>query len=161
VPEAAVQASERGFITYVVDGDKVRLRTVQVGLRSGTGVVEVLSGLTAGQTVVTEGSDRLADGWRSRSRPDPPALPGSHCDRDNAVRRPRPPRTRAEGWTPSRSPPHDLADISIRNHVFVWILMGALIGFGMLTYTGWWHGAVRGWSVSQNRTWTSRWSTSP
>jgi RND family efflux transporter MFP subunit len=62
VPEAAVQASERGFITYVVDGDKVRLKTIQVGLRSGTGVIEVLSGLEAGQTVVTEGSDRLADG---------------------------------------------------------------------------------------------------
>ena len=29
-----------------------------------------------------------------------------------------------------------LADISIRNHVFAWILMIALIGFGILCYTG-------------------------
>jgi hydrophobe/amphiphile efflux-1 (HAE1) family protein len=29
-----------------------------------------------------------------------------------------------------------LADISIRNHVFAWILMVALIGFGLLCYTG-------------------------
>ncbi len=30
-----------------------------------------------------------------------------------------------------------LADISIRNHVFAWILMVALIGFGWLTFRGW------------------------
>jgi len=29
-----------------------------------------------------------------------------------------------------------LADISIRNHVFAWILMFALIGFGILCFTG-------------------------
>ncbi len=62
VPEGAVQASERGFITYVVDGGKARLRAVQIGLRTGAGTVEILSGLKAGDTVVVEGSDRLADG---------------------------------------------------------------------------------------------------
>jgi hydrophobe/amphiphile efflux-1 (HAE1) family protein len=42
-----------------------------------------------------------------------------------------------------------LADISIRNHVFAWILMIALIGFGILCYTG--VGTVfRGLGVSQN-----------
>jgi hydrophobe/amphiphile efflux-1 (HAE1) family protein len=42
-----------------------------------------------------------------------------------------------------------LADISIRNHVFAWILMLALIGFGLLTYTGF--GTVfHGLGVSQN-----------
>lgn len=42
-----------------------------------------------------------------------------------------------------------LADISIRNHVFAWILMFALIGFGTLTYTG--AGSVlRGLGISQN-----------
>jgi membrane fusion protein, multidrug efflux system len=62
VPEAAVQASERGFVAYVVENEKARLTPVSVGLRTGTGVVEILSGLTPGQTVVVEGSDRLADG---------------------------------------------------------------------------------------------------
>ena len=42
-----------------------------------------------------------------------------------------------------------LADISIRNHVFAWILMIALIGFGVLCFTG--VGTVfRGLGVSQN-----------
>jgi multidrug efflux pump subunit AcrA (membrane-fusion protein) len=38
------------------------LRPIQLGLRTGTGVVEILSGLKVGESVVTEGSDRLADG---------------------------------------------------------------------------------------------------
>jgi len=62
VPEAAIQASERGFVTYVVAKDKAELRPIQIGLRTGTGVVEILSGLKVGESVVTEGSDRLADG---------------------------------------------------------------------------------------------------
>jgi multidrug efflux pump len=42
-----------------------------------------------------------------------------------------------------------LADISIRNHVFAWILMFALIGFGLLTFTGF--GTVmRGLGISRN-----------
>jgi len=62
VPESAVQASERGFVTYVVDGGTARVRPIQLGLRTGTGIVEILSGLKPGETVVTEGSDRLDDG---------------------------------------------------------------------------------------------------
>jgi multidrug efflux pump len=42
-----------------------------------------------------------------------------------------------------------LADISIRNHVFAWMLMAALIGFGLLCFTG--AGSVfKGLGVSQN-----------
>lgn len=62
VPESAIQASERGFVTYVVQENTARLRQVGLGLRTGTGVVEILSGLEAGEIVVSEGSDRLADG---------------------------------------------------------------------------------------------------
>ena len=62
VPEGAIQASEQGFVTYVVEGGTAKLRPIQQGLRTGTGVVEILSGLKPGETVVTEGSDRLADG---------------------------------------------------------------------------------------------------
>lgn len=62
VPEGAIQASEKGFVTYVVDTGTAQLRPVEIGLRTGTGVVEILSGVKAGETVVTEGSDRLADG---------------------------------------------------------------------------------------------------
>ena len=59
---------------------------------------------------------------------------------------------------PAAEPPEDpqkiatgmtLADISIRNHVFAWILMFALIGFGLLCFTGF--GTVfKGLGVSQN-----------
>jgi multidrug efflux system membrane fusion protein len=63
IPESAVQASERGFVTYVVDDKRTaRMRPVGLGLRTGTGVVEILSGLAKGEVVVSEGSDRLADG---------------------------------------------------------------------------------------------------
>lgn len=63
VPEGAVQASERGFVAYVVDsGGIARQRPVQIGLRTGGGSVEIVSGLKPGEIVVTEGSDRLADG---------------------------------------------------------------------------------------------------
>jgi multidrug efflux system membrane fusion protein len=62
VPEGVVQASERGFVAYVVEADRARQRPVQIGLRTGDGSVEILSGLKIGDVVVTEGSDRLADG---------------------------------------------------------------------------------------------------
>lgn len=51
------------------------------------------------------------------------------------------PRAIATGMT--------LADISIRNHVFAWILMFALMGFGLLVFHGW-GGVMRGLGVSQN-----------
>jgi hydrophobe/amphiphile efflux-1 (HAE1) family protein len=61
--------------------------------------------------------------------------------RPNGPQEEEDPRKIATGMT--------LADISIRNHVFAWILMFALIGFGILTFTGW--GTVmRGLGISQN-----------
>ncbi len=42
-----------------------------------------------------------------------------------------------------------LADVSIRNHVFAWVLMIALIGFGALCYTGF-GDVFRGLGISQN-----------
>ena len=62
VPEGAVQASERGFIAYAVEDGKARVRPIEIGLRTGTGVVEILSGLRPGERVVIEGSDRLGEG---------------------------------------------------------------------------------------------------
>jgi RND family efflux transporter MFP subunit len=62
VPESAVQASERGFVVYVVENGKAVERTVKLGLRTGQGAVEIVSGITASETIVIEGSDRLASG---------------------------------------------------------------------------------------------------
>ena len=74
VPEGAVLASEQGFIAYVVDGGTVHEKPIQVGLRTGDGLVEILDGLTRDETVVVEGSDRLADGAAVR---DAGALPSA------------------------------------------------------------------------------------
>ena len=49
------------------------------------------------------------------------------------------PKTIATGST--------LADISIRNHVFAWMLMLGLIGFGLICFTGY-GGVVKGLGVS-------------
>jgi membrane fusion protein (multidrug efflux system) len=80
VPEGAVQASERGFVTYVVEGGKARLRPIQTGLRTGTGIVEILSGLKAGETVVVEGSDRLVDGIAVQTREGAPGADPAKAD---------------------------------------------------------------------------------
>jgi len=77
VPESAVQASEAGFVVYVVNDGTARMQPVRVGLRTGTGVVEVLSGLRPGQTVVTEGSDRLGDGVKVAETREPQASPAA------------------------------------------------------------------------------------
>jgi len=44
VPESAVTASERGFVAYVVNGGRASARPVRTGLRTGDGLVEVVSG---------------------------------------------------------------------------------------------------------------------
>jgi membrane fusion protein, multidrug efflux system len=79
IPEGAIQASDKGFVTYVVQQEKAQLRPVAIGLRTGSGVVEILSGVRAGEVVVTEGSDRLADGVsvqvaQGGSTPAPPTV---------------------------------------------------------------------------------------
>ncbi len=89
VPESAVQASERGFVVYAVIDDKARARPVQVGLRTGTGLVEIVSGLKAGETVVVEGSDRLADGIAVQSAPARPAASGGGAREVDAAGSPR------------------------------------------------------------------------
>jgi multidrug efflux system membrane fusion protein len=66
VPETAVQASDRGFVAFVVENGKAKLRPVKMGLRTGGGNVEILAGLNPGETVVYEGSDRIADGTAVR-----------------------------------------------------------------------------------------------
>ena len=74
IPESAVQASERGFVTYVVDDKQTaRVRPVGLGLRTGTGVVEILSGLAPGKSWSPRAPTASPTG--SRSRPSPAAAP--------------------------------------------------------------------------------------
>ena len=77
VPEPAVVASERGFVAYVIDGTKARVRPLKLGIRTGDGGVEILSGVTPGEKVVVEGSDRLSEGMEVQIAGAPSVAPGS------------------------------------------------------------------------------------
>jgi multidrug efflux system membrane fusion protein len=48
IPVGAVRPSERGFLAFVVEGDKAVERILTLGMRSADGRVEVLSGLSGG-----------------------------------------------------------------------------------------------------------------
>ncbi len=63
VPTAAIQFSAKGgsYVFIVNADDTVKEQTVKTGITTGDNTV-VLSGLSAGQTVVTEGADKLTDG---------------------------------------------------------------------------------------------------
>jgi len=65
VPEGSVfQVQNRAYV-YVVDGDTVHQRQIEVGGRR-FGVVEVLSGLQDGEPIVVEGIVKLREGARVR-----------------------------------------------------------------------------------------------
>jgi multidrug efflux system membrane fusion protein len=62
VPEAAIKASESGFVAYSIENGKAVRKTIDIGLKTEDGLVEILSGLNGTETVVVEGSDLLEDG---------------------------------------------------------------------------------------------------
>jgi multidrug efflux system membrane fusion protein len=62
IPVAAVRPSERGFLAYVVEGDKAVERILTLGMRSADGRVEVLSGIKGGESIVVRGSEALSNG---------------------------------------------------------------------------------------------------
>jgi RND family efflux transporter MFP subunit len=63
VPATAVRTIAGTARVFVVNGDRVEERVVMVGQPIG-GLVEVTSGLTAGEQVVATGVDRVVDGVR-------------------------------------------------------------------------------------------------
>ncbi len=70
VPTAAIQRGVQGTFVYVLKEDKtVALRPVKVGASEGENVM-VASGVSPGEVVVVEGSDRLRDGAKAEV-PDP------------------------------------------------------------------------------------------
>jgi len=67
VPETAVVLRPAGGVVYVPEGDVVKERAVQTGqLRDGE--IEIIAGLTAGETVVVDGAGLLSDGARIKRR---------------------------------------------------------------------------------------------
>lgn len=77
VPQTAVRASEKGFLAYVVEGDKARERVLELGMRTADGRVEVRDGLKPGETLVVRGGEALRDGVAVRVAESPkPTLQG-------------------------------------------------------------------------------------
>jgi multidrug efflux system membrane fusion protein len=68
VPNVAVQNGQQGTFVYVVDEDStVHLRTVQVGITTAASA-DILSGISDGDQVVVDGTDRLIEGGAVRVR---------------------------------------------------------------------------------------------
>jgi multidrug efflux system membrane fusion protein len=71
VPVAAVQQGAPGSYVYVINqDDTVSVRPIKVGPIDGA-QAQVISGLSAGDRVVTDGTDRLRDGQKVTIPPPP------------------------------------------------------------------------------------------
>ena len=68
VPEDAVQPLRTANVVWAVAGGKASRRVVQLGVRS-QGVVEIVSGVQAGEPVVVGGLERMAEGMPVGPRP--------------------------------------------------------------------------------------------
>lgn len=92
VPNVAVQNGQQGTFVYVVDSEsKVHLRTVQIGITTSTSA-DVLNGLSEGERVVVDGTDRLVEGTSVRVRKageleTPPDSPGGESGGGRGRRR--------------------------------------------------------------------------
>ncbi|WP_224241493.1 efflux RND transporter periplasmic adaptor subunit [Hyalangium gracile] len=77
VPQTAVRPSERGFLAYVVEGDKARERVLELGMRTADGRVEVREGLKPGEQLVVRGAEALREGAAVRvAQGEKPAVTG-------------------------------------------------------------------------------------
>ncbi len=63
VPTSAIQRGAPGTYVYVINDGKVAVRTIKTGPTDGP-MTAVTSGLSAGEQVVVDGTDRLRDGAR-------------------------------------------------------------------------------------------------
>ncbi len=115
--------------------DTARLRPVQIGLRTGHRDRRDPVGPERGRGGGLRGLGPAGGRHGGRAGRQPTRGRGRAKGATMSAEAQRgPPRC---GRTPTRSRPGmTLADISIRNHVFAWILMFALIGFGLLCFTG-------------------------
>jgi multidrug efflux system membrane fusion protein len=85
IPSAAIQRGTMGTFVYVVDADKhVSIRPVTTGPTSGE-TVAISKGLSPGETVVIDGTDKLRDGSTVE-----PIVPGSTQESKPVNRRHKP-----------------------------------------------------------------------
>jgi len=79
IPEPAIMSSGDNFSVFVVDNqNNAQLRPIQVGLRLA-GKAEVVKGLSAGETVVVEGTQKLRPGAAVKLAPPEAAAPYSNA----------------------------------------------------------------------------------
>lgn len=69
IPQIAVRPSDRGFLAFVVKGDKAEERVLELGLRTEGGLVEVKKGIEIGEAVVVRGAEALRPGATVRTSP--------------------------------------------------------------------------------------------
>jgi multidrug efflux system membrane fusion protein len=68
VPNVAIQNGQQGTFVYVVDDQsKVHLKPVQVGIAAGSSA-QILGGISEGERVIVDGTDRLVEGAQVRVR---------------------------------------------------------------------------------------------
>jgi multidrug efflux system membrane fusion protein len=101
VPAAAVQRGAQGLFVYVVKPDNtVTLRNVKLGATQGA-TVSIAEGVTAGETVVIDGIDRLREG----ARIEPVVRDGKRAEDAPGGERRRPGKPPAEAAGPRGGPP--------------------------------------------------------
>ena len=62
VPAAAILPTERGLVAFVAEGRVARERRPRLGLHTADGMVEILEGLAAGESLVVKGAQPLREG---------------------------------------------------------------------------------------------------
>ena len=67
VPKAAVRTMDGTTVVFVVHGERAERRAVRAGVNDGE-LTEILSGLTAGERVITDGAATMTDGARVKER---------------------------------------------------------------------------------------------
>jgi multidrug efflux system membrane fusion protein len=66
IPQTAIRPSERGFLAFVVNGNKAQERILTLGMRTPDGQVEVKQGINPGDRLVIRGAEALRDGAEVR-----------------------------------------------------------------------------------------------
>jgi membrane fusion protein (multidrug efflux system) len=79
VPEESLVPEQGNVFVYVVRDDRVEKREVHIGQRR-VGEVQIVAGLTVGEQVVTEGTQKLRDGVLVTVQAEPAAQASNEAD---------------------------------------------------------------------------------
>ena len=66
VPSSAAFRQQQGWSVFVIEGDRAKMRNIQIGHRSDTSV-EILEGISEGERVILHPSNEISDGMRVRA----------------------------------------------------------------------------------------------